>query len=161
MVTPINSANSVKTDIFYINDVHGQIPKMERLVSASHAFDEYVKNKSVDSFKVSAGDILLGENTKTNHIAAKFLDIAGIKLSTIGNHELDKGFHPFKDFVKNIKTKFLGTNMNFPDGKDDRIVLSNIQEINGNKYGFLGIQPSSLTTRIKDKERMSDRKSVV
>lgn len=160
MISPIStvskdSPKTVKTDIFYINDVHGQIPKMERLASASNAFDEFVKNKGSDTFKVSAGDIMLGEHTPTNKVAINFLDIAGISLATLGNHELDKGFKAFKDFIKNSKTIFLGTNMNFPNGKDDKIVISAIREINGNKYGFLGVQPSSLSTRIKDKERLN------
>lgn len=154
MVAPIKPNNTVKTDIFYINDVHGQVPKMERLVTASDAFDTFVKDKGSDVFKVSAGDVLLGEHAPTNKLAVDFLNMAGISLSTIGNHELDKGFSPFKEFIKKAKTLFLGTNMNFPSGKDDKIVISSIQEINGNKYGFLGIQPSSLTARIKDKSLM-------
>ncbi len=156
MIPPVSTSNkTVKTDIFYINDVHGQIPKMERLASASLAFDEFVKEKGTDSFKVSAGDILLGEHVPTNKVATGFLDVAGISLATIGNHELDKGFKPFKEFIKNTKTLFLGTNMNFPNGKDDKIVTSTVREINGNKYGFLGVQPSSLSVRIKDKERLN------
>ena len=154
MITPVGK-NTVQTDIFYINDVHGQMPKMERLTSASLAFDEFVKQKGSDSFKVSAGDILLGEHTPTNKVAVNFLNIAGISLATIGNHELDKGFNPFKEFIQNAKTLFLGTNMNFPAGKDDKIVSSAVKEVNGNKYGFLGVQPSSLSTRIKDKERLN------
>ena len=31
--------NKAKTSIFYINDIHGQVPKMQRLVSASHHAD--------------------------------------------------------------------------------------------------------------------------
>lgn len=150
MVSPINPNTTVKTDIFYINDVHGQVPKMERLVSASEAFDTFVKNRGTDTFKVSAGDIMLGEHSPTNKTAINFLNMAGITLSTIGNHEMDKGFSSFKEFIKKSKTQFLGTNMNFPSGKDDKIVSSTIQEVNGHKYGFLGIQPSSLTARIKD-----------
>ena len=156
MISPIQNTNkTTKTDIFYINDIHGQIPKMERIASASFAFDKFVKEKGSDSFKVSAGDIMLGEHTPTNNVAVGFLDIAGISLAALGNHELDKGFKPFKEFIKNTKTLFLGTNMNFPDGKDDKIVSSAIKEINGNKYGFLGVQPSSLSIRIKDKERLN------
>ena len=154
MVSPINSNRTIKTDIFYINDVHGQVPKMERLVTAADTFDCFVKNRGSDTFKVSAGDIMLGEHVPTNKTAINFLNMAGITLSTIGNHEMDKGFKAFKEFIKNSKTKFLGTNMNFPSGSDDKIVLSTIQEVNGNKYGFLGIQPSSLTARIKDKALM-------
>lgn len=150
MITPVNNSNNIKADFFYVNDIHGQIPKMERLVSASKAFDEFVKERKTDTFKVSAGDIMLGEHKPTNKAAINFMNAAGITLSTIGNHELDKGIKPFKEFIQKSKTQFLGTNMNFPDGKDDKIVPVFIKEINGHKYGFLGIQPSSLTARIKD-----------
>ena len=154
MVTPVNTSNTVKADIFYVNDIHGQVPKMERLVTASQAFDQYVKNRGTDTFKVSAGDIMLGQHKPTNQSAINFLDTAGITLSTIGNHELDKGISPFKELIQKSKTQFLGTNMNFPKGDDDKIKPFVIKEINGHKYGFLGIQPSSLTARIKDASYM-------
>ena len=154
MITPINNVNSVKADIFYVNDIHGQVPKMEKLVTASRAFDRFVKDRGTDTFKVSAGDIMLGQHKPTNQSAINFLDIAGITLSTIGNHELDKGIRPFKELIKTAKTQFLGTNMNFPQGSDDKITPVTIKEINGHKYGFLGIQPSSLTARIKDASYM-------
>ena len=150
MVNPINSIKAIKADFFYVNDIHGQVPKMERLVTASRAFDEFVKTRGTDTFKVSAGDIMLGEHKPTNKSAVNFMNTAGITLSTIGNHELDKGIRPFKEVIQNSKTQFLGTNMNFPNGKDDKIAPVIVQEINGHKYGFLGIQPSSLTARIKD-----------
>ena len=150
MSNSIQATKPIKTDIFYINDIHGQIPKMERLVTASMAFDKFVKSKDTDTFKVSAGDIMLGEDKPTNKCAINFMNLAGISLSTIGNHELDKGIKPFKEFLQNSKTQFLGTNLNFPNGKDDKIAQVVVKEINGHKYGFLGIQPSSLAARIKD-----------
>ena len=155
MVTPLNTSNrTTKTDIFYINDVHGQVPKMERLANASDAFDEFVKSRGSDTFKVSAGDIMLGESVSTNKTAINFMNLIGITIGTIGNHEMDRGFSSFKKLIEKAKTKFLGTNMNFPSGKDDKIITSVIKEVNGNKYGFLGIQPSSLTARIKSKDLM-------
>ena len=154
MVSPINNTNTIKADFFYVNDIHGQVPKMEKLVTASRTFDEFIKNRGSDTFKVSAGDIMLGEHKPTNKAAINFMNTAGITLSTIGNHELDKGIGPFKEFIKKSKTQFLGTNMNFPQGKDDKIKPYAIREINGHKYGFLGIQPSSLTARIKDPKYM-------
>ena len=154
MINPVNSKNSIKADFFYVNDIHGQVPKMERLVTASRAFDEFVKTRGTDTFKVSAGDIMLGQHKQTNLSAINFMNTAGITLSTIGNHELDKGIRPFKEFIQKSKTQFLGTNMNFPQGKDDKIVPVVVKEVNGHKYGFLGIQPSSLTARIKDASYM-------
>ena len=151
----VQNPETVKTDIFYINDVHGQIPMMERLVTAAERFDEAARTKGSDTLKVSAGDIMLGENPQALKTSAEFLKRAGIDLATMGNHEMDGGFDAFKRNIKDTETLFLGTNMNFPSGSDDRIVLSSIREINGNRYGFLGIQPSEITERLKDPTRMA------
>ena len=154
MVGSLNSS-PVRTNIFYINDVHGQVSKMERIVTAANMFDRQAQQTGVDTFKVSAGDIMLGEDIPTINTAINFLNLAGINLSTMGNHEMDKGFNAFKKNLERARTLFLGTNMNFPSGKDDKIVISTIKEINGHKYGFLGIQPITLVDRLKDKSRMA------
>ena len=154
MVALVGS-NPIRTNIFYVNDVHGQVSNMERLATAASMFDKASKGSGVDTFKVSAGDVMLGEDVPTINTAVNFLNLTGINLSTMGNHEMDKGFNAFKKNIEKAKTLFLGTNMNFPSGKDDKIVTSTIKEINGHKYGFLGIQPITLVDRLKDKSRMA------
>ena len=40
---PKNQDNTVKTSIFYINDVHGQNIRMERLLTAVKQFDTFLQ----------------------------------------------------------------------------------------------------------------------
>lgn len=73
MINPINQPNSVKTSIFYINDYHGKSINMERTITASNAFDARNKDKKdVDTLKLSSGDIMIGEDFKTNQLAVLF-----------------------------------------------------------------------------------------
>ncbi len=45
-----NKTKNSKVSIFYINDVHGQIPRMEQLTSAAMAHDLYVKSNDIKSY---------------------------------------------------------------------------------------------------------------
>ncbi len=70
MINPISQPNNIKTSIFYINDYHGKSINMERTVSASNVFDNRNKDKKdVDTFKLSSGDIMIGEDFKTNQLS--------------------------------------------------------------------------------------------
>ena len=74
----VNPASVTKTSIFYINDVHGQIPKMQRLVSASEHAGLLADERGADLLRLSSGDIFIGKDKKRNGVAASFLNIAGI-----------------------------------------------------------------------------------
>ena len=49
-----NPSSSVKTSIFYFNDIHGQIPKMQRLYSASENAKLSAAQNGADFFKFLA-----------------------------------------------------------------------------------------------------------
>lgn len=156
----INKTDNKKTrlSIFYINDVHGQMPRMEQLTSASLAHDVFVKSNNIDGLKLSSGDILLGSNKNVNKTAVSFLNLNNINASTLGNHEFDDNASNLADHIKNSTTKFLGMNLNFPENNkhklNNKIVKSTIEEVNGNKYGIIGIQPSSLSARVKNNSKL-------
>ena len=48
----VNPASVTKTSIFYINDVHGQIPKMQRLVSASEHAGLLADERGADLLRI-------------------------------------------------------------------------------------------------------------
>ncbi len=147
------STPNVKSSIFYINDIHGQIPKMEQITNASVQFDSFVKKQKVDGLKLSSGDTFIGKDEKTNQTAAAFLDAAGIQASTLGNHEFDISVSKLGNIIKNVKTKFLGMNINIPQGSalQNKVARSTVLEENGNKYGVIGLQPVDMEKRIKNK----------
>lgn len=67
----------IKTSIFYMNDIHGQNIRMERLVNAVNQFDSFTP-EGTDKMKFAPGDIMLGEDEKQIKVANNFLNLAGI-----------------------------------------------------------------------------------
>lgn len=155
MVNSLNTPKAnVKSSIFYVNDIHGQLPKMEQITSASLQFDNFAKSEKRDGLKLCSGDTFIGKDQKTNLTAATFLQTAGIQVSTLGNHEFDISTTKLAGLIGNIKTKFLGMNINLPQNSalNNKLLKSTIIEENGNKYGIIGIQPIDMLNRIKSKD---------
>ena len=151
-----NPNSKTKTSIWYINDIHCQIPKTERLVSAANHAEIAAKEKGADFLKLCSGDTFIGSNEERNVAAAKFLDIAGIHAQAPGNHEFDITASKCAEILKNSNTKILGMNMNFPEYEHDlekKVMRSAIHTgENGEKYGLIGVQPSDINERLKKKE---------
>ena len=151
-------ASKTKTSIFYINDLHGQIPKMERLVSAGHHASVNADKNGADFFKLCSGDTFIGSDEKRNMAAASFLNTAGIDAEAPGNHEFDITASICGKLLKDSKTHILGMNMNFPEASSDlsgKVSRSVIKEgKNGEKYGLIGIQPSDIHSRLKKQENL-------
>lgn len=151
MINPISQSNT-KTSIFYINDYHGKSLNMERTVTASNAFDSRNKNNpDVDTLKLSSGDIMIGEDYKTNELAVLFQNYIGIKDSAIGNHEYD-----MQDKIRTIlpltKYKLLASNVHIAPNSawHNTVKPATVETINGNKYGIIGTTPIDLYKRSKE-----------
>lgn len=163
---PIQNANAARTyhspnsasklSVWYTNDIHGQLPKMSRLVSASQQAEIAANAIGSDILKLSAGDTCIGSDENRNKVAAQFLDIAGIHAHTLGNHEFDMTASICGKLLKNSKTNVLAMNLNFPNQNSDlakKVSRSAVIEgKSGEKYGVIGIQPTDLVSRMKKKE---------
>lgn len=152
MINPINQTNNVKTSIFYINDYHGKSINMERTVTAANAFDARTKFRTdVDTFKLSSGDIMIGEDFKTNQLAVKFQKIIGIKASAVGNHEYDMQ-DKVGSILPLISYNLLSSNVKInPRNHWHHIIKPAIvEEQNGHKYGIIGTSPIDLFKRSKE-----------
>ncbi len=149
-----NQNNRVKTSIFYINDYHGKSINMERTVTASRAYDSFIKTKKdngeVDVLKLSSGDIMLGEVEKVNNVAMSFQNIIGVTASAMGNHEYDM---PDKigNLIPKMKYKLLAANVkiNQDNPLSKKVEKSYIEEHNGHKYGIIATTPTDLFSRLK------------
>ena len=150
-----NTAGSnVKTSIFYINDYHGKSINMEKTVTASNAFDNFVKEKKnkgeVDVLKLSSGDIMLGEIEKVNDTAMTFQNIIGITASAMGNHEYDMP-DKISNLIYRMKYRLLAANVKIKDTNplSRKVEKSFIEEHNGHKYGIIATTPNDLLVRLK------------
>ncbi|MGN0019093.1 MAG: bifunctional metallophosphatase/5'-nucleotidase [Candidatus Gastranaerophilaceae bacterium] len=161
MINPVMSPvapKTTRTSIFYINDLHGQTMKMEKIYNASKCFDQFVPSQPIDKLKLSSGDILLGSNKKPNVIAAKFMELIGITATAIGNHECDGDPKQLYDLTKDKSYKMLGLNVKVDEKNpmSKRIEKSYIEEKNGTKYGIIGLMPPDLKTRIANVKDYED-----
>lgn len=140
----------VRTSIFYINDFHGKSINIERTITASRAFDSFTKSENTDKLKLSSGDIQLGEPLEANKVMVEAQNIMGIMASAMGNHEYDMPKH-ISELIPHMGYKMLACNINIqPDNPlYDKVEKSYIQEVNGNKYGIIGITPVDLFSRLK------------
>ncbi len=151
-VAPVNN---IKASMFYMNDVHGQIPKLERIASAALQFDTD-DDKTKDKFKLASGDIFLGSDENRNSAVAKSLKMINLDAKAFGNHPFDSFVTKLAEYIKDIPTKFLGMNLNLPQNSalGNRLMRSIVIEKNGHQYGLIGIQPVDLNSRIKKKENL-------
>ena len=155
---PVFRSNEDHGDTFelsvgYVNDTHGQINNMMRILSG-------IKG----DLKLSGGDNDIGDekNKAVHRATVKFLNIADIKASAFGNHELDTTQADFIDTMNSMKTKVLAVNFNkkdnwekFEDNLDEygraaldkEIQGSMVVDVKGEKIGLIGTCPIDMFTR--------------
>lgn len=171
MVAPISQAQmpqapnkTVKTSIFYVNDVHANVGNMERLKTASDEFDAFVPSENTDKLKFSAGDIIAGRDQPLGKLAVEFQNSTGIMASASGNHEFDLNKEDLSEVLEDAKFKMLGLNAEIPSTNenfeklDEEIISSYIQEQNGTKYGVIGLFPSDFAFHQTDPDEYKDVK---
>ena len=148
----------VKTAIFYLNDVHGQVSKMTNLQTASDSFDKAFSNDpSIDTFKLAGGDLNIGRINEKRNLWADFINnYLKIDLSAAGNHETEN--QNFVEESNKSKCKYLSANIKvepnsplYKDIKNEKIVKSWIVNRGGHNYGFIGASPTELNTMINQK----------
>lgn len=155
---PANFEKNPNQDTFemsigYVNDIHGQTNNMMRILSGLKG-----------DLRLSAGDNDIGdEKNKSVHKATtKFLNLAGIKASALGNHEFDTKQNDFVQTVKDFSGDVLAANFKKDalalqkqedvelQGRadlDDSIKKSTIVEVNGEKIGLVGASPIDMFER--------------
>ena len=169
---PIYEENPIVTkpsqlSLFQIHDFHGQSIKMERAFSIINNFDNdtiyknnnfFDKNQPIDKIKLASGDIFLGEKEKDLAVANEFLNLSGIEATALGNHECDMAMSEMTNIVKNRKYKFLGANMHPDKNSPVNQILSSsyIKEVNGNRYGIIGLVPPDMANHLKYPETINE-----
>ena len=146
--------DSFEMSIGYINDIHGQTNNMMRILSGIDG-----------DLKLSAGDNDIGDekNDKIHLVTTKFLNIADIKGSALGNHELDMAQKDCIDAINRFNGELLAINFEqIPldkqnseeikkNGRADlknHLKKSTIVEVKGEKIGLIGASPMDMLERL-------------
>lgn len=156
---PVFKANNQQKDTFemsvgYVNDLHGQTNNMMRILSG-------IKG----DLKLSAGDNDIGdEKNESIHLATtKFLNIAEIKASALGNHEIDMSQKDCIEAIKRFNGEMLTVNFEqTPLSEQDEADIkkfgradlksylkkSTIVDVKGQKIGLIGACPMDMLERL-------------
>ncbi len=146
--------DTFEMSIGYVNDEHGQTNNMMRILSGLKG-----------DLKLSAGDNDIGdEKNKAVHRATmKFLNLANISATALGNHEMDTTQADLIDSNEDFKGDILAVNVKQERMEDededeikeygraqftDAIKNSKIVEVNGEKIGLVGASPIDMFDRL-------------
>ncbi len=160
MIHPINFGQQPQqqkrttANIFYVNDLHGNMANMSRIYNAKQSFDRQ-NHDGQDVLTLGSGDISAGANIKLLKISNAFLNVMGVLGTAIGNHEFDAEPAQIAEINKGANYKIMGANLDIK-GEDNplqgKITKSFVQEINGNKYVIIGLIAHDLHERILENE---------
>ena len=146
--------DSFELSVGYINDTHGQTNNMMRILSG-------IKG----DLRLSGGDNDIGDekNIGVHKATTAFLNLAKIRASVLGNHELDTNQADCINSIKNYNGEMLSINYKKDSldkqSKEDIEKLgradldkylkpSTIVEVKGEKIGLIGASPMDMFERL-------------
>ncbi len=149
--TPDKDTFEIK--IGYVNDLHGQTNNMMRILSG-------IKGDII----LSGGDNDIGDekNRPVHDATAKFLNLASVRATALGNHEMDTQQADLKETASKFNGEILAINIQQkPLETQDKQEIENynkanirdfvrpsaIVDIKGEKVGLIGTTPVDLTQR--------------
>ena len=146
--------DTFEMSVGYINDAHGHTNNMMRILSG-------IKG----DLRLSGGDNDIGDekNQGVRKATTTFLNIAGIKASALGNHELDTNQKDCIDAIEKFNGEILSINykkdpLEVQDPElvekygraelDKHLKPSTIVEVKGEKVGLIGASPMDMFERL-------------
>lgn len=164
LVSVPDEACQSSLNIYYVNDTHGDLVKFGKLITK---LNEIKKTENLDITLVSTqGDMYIGRNHKRNSAMTKLMNIGGVELFTLGNHEFDDGSFSLAKELKRADFKTIVSNMTIPQGnvlsdlkEEGKLFSSVVIDKNNEKYGIIGAAPINVNLGLFDKK--SDAVSVL
>ena len=159
---PAKQTDTFELSVGYVNDIHGQTNNMLRILGGLRG-----------DLRLSGGDNTIGDesNKHINRSVMKFLNLADIKATALGNHELDTTQLDFVDTASEYKGAVLAANINQVDIEEQspedvknlnraklKEIVKNtvVTEVKGEKIGLIGTAPIDLKERITHPENHAD-----
>jgi len=148
-------ARSVDMNLFTVNDFHGRIEQagtaagIARLASAVDHF----RAQNPNTVFAAAGD-MIGASTFTSFIqddvpTIEALNAAGLDVSSVGNHEFDKGFDDLTDRVMPLADfEYLGANIYHKDTGEVALPEYWTAKFQGVTIGFVGAVTDELPSLV-------------
>lgn len=129
-------------NILYFNDVHSKPKNVRSFKTAVDVFDK--ENKDKLNFKIAGGDICMDRSLASNSLILRLMNIIGLDVSSIGNHDLEGGDY-WAQAIKSVKPKFkfISSNLVFTKSNpvEPLIAKSLILKRKGERVGVIGVSP--------------------
>lgn len=139
---PINFTSNHRCDVVYSSDIHSNTKYTPKFATGANQISKQNKQKGISTFIALNGDIIMGNNIKTNTYMFKVANFIKTNVLGLGNKEIESGDYFVKAY-KSAKPKFPLTsiNLNFskPNIMENKIAHSVISEKNGDKVGFINV----------------------
>jgi 2',3'-cyclic-nucleotide 2'-phosphodiesterase / 3'-nucleotidase / 5'-nucleotidase len=155
---PLNS-NNFTIDVVSLNDFHGALTSSgpnDKNMGAAKLVQSLNEKKlaNPNTIFVSAGDNYNGtamSNLLFGKPVSEMLKEMEITVSAVGNHEFDWGLDKIPTWAKDMEAPFIAANIyeNSTNEPVDWAIPYFVKEINGVKFGFLGLTTTrtALTTK--------------
>ncbi len=130
----------ITLNIVYISDVHNNIKNVRHFKTAMDEFRRIHPN----TIELANGDLNIASDLEPNILMLKAMDLSGVDVSTVANHELEGGdFWAKAVELAKTKIKFLSANLHFsrPNQLEHKIAKSTIIERGGERFGVIAISP--------------------
>ena len=157
----------VSIDVYTMNDFHGHLEQNlgsgeAGAASIATAFDTF-KTANPNSTLVSAGDNISGSpfisQAQNDEPTIDALNLIGLSVSAIGNHELDHGRADLEGRVAPGHFEFISANLFNKGTTDHAFAPYDIQTFDGVRVGFIGAVTEDLPySREPDGHRHAGRR---
>ncbi|XP_075233334.1 protein 5NUC-like [Lycorma delicatula] len=123
-----------------------------RLRTAAQELKQKAESQGRHVLFLNAGDTFVGTGYYFVHhwkVVAKFIDLIGLDVMCLGNHEFDEGVENLVKFLKNISTPAVACNIDLSEEEDLQIpelTSSLVLNVNGTDIGIIGyVTPQTKT----------------
>ena len=146
---------TVDINLVTVNDFHGRIEQSGTaagIARLSTAVNQ-LRAENPNTIFAAAGD-MIGASTFTSFIqqdepTIEALNAAGLDVSSVGNHEFDRGFADLTDRVMPLADwEYLGANVFDKETGDPALPEYWIEKINGVRVGFVGAVTDELPSLV-------------
>lgn len=155
-----NNNGEVRAKDIYVNDLHGHLKAFRQFKTAVDDF----RAQNPDGQVIISGDSWVGAYEKKNETIMRIQNLINPDGYVLGNHEFDnKGSLGVSKVLDLAHFKTLALNLRQKEGtpsyalQDDvdagRLVKSNIVDKNGQKFGYIGLLPLDLLTRVSQQTK--------
>ncbi|MDD3237122.1 MAG: metallophosphoesterase [Candidatus Gastranaerophilales bacterium] len=152
---PVYDKNDTQLNVFYFNDLHGDV---HRLGNLAKAHDSFERQSDASKLTVTSGDFLYGQNKKRNNLVLEILHKIKTDFVTLGNHEFDSGTDKLSNYLENASFETVCANIKLQENnnlkkriKDKKLVKSSVCMKNGKRFGVIGVAPNNESISAKDK----------